>query len=127
MTALPGTVVGMPVVVHYIREDGALALAEFLRPGAPSYIPDSHQGSIERKNRGCQSVLFQRDPMLHGKPLKPCSGNHVPRRVHDPILDLVVKLWPIHGKRKRKIDPLLGEDLLLVKIVCNFDLLLVGA
>src|SRR5690242_3769587 len=63
--------------------------------------------------------------MLQGKPLKPGSGDHVPRRIYDPILYLVVKLWAIHGKGKRKIDTFLGEDLRFFKIVFDFDLLLV--
>src|SRR5579862_6996410 len=117
MPTLARTVVGEPVVVHDIGDDGSRALAEFSRPITAVNIAQRNQRCVERHHCGRHSVLLSEEPVLHREPLVTGPGVHILRWIHHASLDLILKLWPLHRKRKREVDSFLIVYLLLVHVL----------
>src|SRR6185437_2455485 len=123
MPSLAGGVVGVPVVVHYIRKNCRWTLSELLRPCAAENVPQRDERRVERHYRSGYPRLFNRDPVLGREPLMACAGIHVFGGIDDSILNLIVELRLLHGKRKGEVDSLLTGDPILVYVFHKFDLL----
>ena len=63
--------------------------------------------------------------MLIGEPFITRSGIHVPGRIHDSVLNLILKLRVTHREGKREIHRFLLQLLFLVDVFYQFNLLLI--
>ena len=62
--------------------------------------------------------------MLHRKPFMSGAGVHVLRRIDHSILNLILKLRMVHGKREGKVDAFLGVDFFPGQVFDEFNFLL---
>ena len=53
----------------------------------------------------------------------PRAGIHILGRINHSVLNLILKLWVRHGKRKSKVDRFFLEFRLLVDLFDQLDLL----
>ena len=124
MSALAGTIIRVPVIVHDVGEDGSGARAELGWPLAAIDIAERDQRSIERHDGGGQAILLRRNPVLHREPFMSGAGVHVLRRIDDSVLNLILKLRMVHGEREGEVDALLGVDFFLGQVFDEFNFLL---
>ncbi len=61
--------------------------------------------------------------MLQRKPLARGAGQQIARRVHDAVLKIIADLRVVGGEGESEVDGLLGEDLILLHVIAEFDLL----
>ena len=110
-----GAVVGVPVVVHDIRENGRALGMELRRPGAAIDVAKAGERGVEGHDPDRKLIVARGHPVLDVEPFQAGALQKVARRVDPAFLRGVGKLARGGRDREGEVNALLGRDRVVVK------------